>query len=296
MRIVSLLPSATEILCGIGLADSLVGVSHECDFPESVRSLPRVTQTLVSSGGTGGEIDAEVRKHLEEGRGLFSLDRQLFLELRPDLVITQEICGVCAVAVSEVREAAQALGNDPTIVNLKPHSLADLFSEIAMVGEATNEKARADAYIDGLLRRVEAVKERIVGLSSKPRIVLLEWLDPLFSAGHWTPEIVEIAGGTELLGKAGERSKEIHSRELIEADPDRMVIACCGMRIEQARAEWERVKCERWWNDVRSVREGNVTILDGSAYFNRPGPRLVDSIEILADVLHSPDHRSLRPN
>ncbi len=290
MRIVSLLPSATEIICGLGLRDQLVGVTHECDYPAGVSDLPKVTQTLIPHDATSGQIDSLVRERLQHQNALYSLDMPVLESLRPDLIVTQALCDVCAVAEDEVQAAATALPDNPRVINLEPTCLADVFACIRQVGRAAGIEGRAESYIDQLQRRVAAVAERTESIERRPSVLLLEWIDPPFCAGHWSPELVALAGGREAIGVAGQRSVTTAWSEIVAADPEVMLIACCGFSVErtlqdlpilQAYPDWERLAC---------VKSDRVFVVDGSAYFSRPGPRLVDSLEILANALHDPIH------
>jgi iron complex transport system substrate-binding protein len=285
MRIVSLLPSATEIICALGLGDQLVGVTHECDHPEFVRSIPKVTTTLIPTAATSGEIDALVRERLRTQRALYSLDRVAFEQLAPDLVVTQTLCDVCAVAEAEVRSAAYSLPGQPRIVNLEPTSLRDVFESFRTVGGAAGVEARAEAVVRSLQLRVDAVVERVKSVA-RPRVLLLGWLDPPFSSGHWSPELVALAGCDEVIGRAGERSRTLTWREVAAAAPEVVVIACCGFGVDRALVDVPHLCVRPEWRGLPAVRAERVFVVDGSAYFSRPGPRLVDSLEIIAQALH----------
>ena len=286
MRIVSLLPSATEIVCALGLEDWLVGVTHECDYPPSVRRLPRVTRTLIPTDATSGEIDRLVSDRLETTRALYTLDMEALEKLRPDLIVTQTLCGVCAVAEEEVRAAACALPGRPDIVNLEPMSLSDVLASIRQVGAVTGTDDRADAAVARLTARVDAVAIRSAGLTNRPRVLLLEWIDPPFSCGHWSPELVRLAGGVEGLGREGEPSRRLEWQEVLEWDPEVVVVACCGFDVERTLRDVPILFDVPGFEDVPAARAGRVFVVDGSQYFSRPGPRLVDSLEILAHALH----------
>jgi len=294
MRIVSLLPSATEIVCQLGLESRLVGVSHECDFPPSVRCLPKVTRTLIPSTAISREIDSLVRERLKTERALYTLDLPMLEELRPNLIVTQALCDVCAVAEAEVKAAACSLPSSPRVINLEPTSLNDVFDCLQLVGEAAGRVDDAEVEIGKLRDRVAAVAARSKNLTYRPRVVVLEWIDPLFSSGHWSPELVRLAGGVEVVGASGERSRTIDWQQIVTAEPEVMVIACCGFDVERTRADLTILRGYPGWSDLPCVRSGRVYLVDGSAYFSRPGPRLVDSLEILAHALH-PDVHPLPP-
>ncbi|MCC9655995.1 cobalamin-binding protein [Rhodopirellula halodulae] len=295
MKIVSLLPSATEIICSLGLQDQLVGVTHECDYPTGVEELPKVTQTLIPNDATSGEIDALVRERLQTERALYSLDMPVLESLQPDLIVTQALCDVCAVAESEVNAAACSLPGQPNVVNLEPTNLSEMMQCIQMVGDAAECPSQAQQLIKQLTRRVEQVAKRSHELRSSsqnsiPSVMLLEWIDPPFSAGHWSPELVHLAGGRECIGKAGERSVTTPWDAIRQADPEVLFIACCGFSVERTLQDLPILKNYPGWQSMQCVQHGRVYVVDGSAYFSRPGPRLVDSLEILANTLHPDVH------
>ncbi len=287
MRIVSLLPSATEIVCALGLGDSLVGVTHECDYPPSVRRLPRVTRTLIPGDASSSAIDALVRERLKTGKALYSLDLPMLEGLRPDLLVTQALCDVCAVAEAEVQAAACTLPGQPRVVNLEPMTLEQVFDCIIQVGSATACDARAREVVAALRARVAGVAAHAAETSERPRVVVLEWLDPLFTCGHWTPELVRLAGGTEVIATEGERSRTMTHEELLAAAPEVLVIACCGFDIERTMLDMPAFLALPGVSDIPAVRNGRVHVIDGNAYLSRPGPRLVDSLEILSEFFTS---------
>jgi iron complex transport system substrate-binding protein len=286
MRIVSLLPSATEIVCELGLGGSLVGVTHECDYPAFVRALPKVTRTLVPHDAPSGAIDAQVREKLEGARALYGLDLEVLERLKPELIVTQALCDVCAVAESEVTAAACALPGAPRVVNLEPMRLAEVFDCLRMVGEAAGVPARADEVVARLEARVAAVESRTRGVAERPRVALLEWIDPPFGCGHWSPEIVRLAGGVEVVGREGQPSRTTPWPEIVAAAPEVLVVACCGFDRARTRQDLPLLASYAGFRELPAVRTGRVHLLDGNAYFSRPGPRLVDSLEILAHALH----------
>jgi iron complex transport system substrate-binding protein len=290
MRIVSLLPSATEIVCQLGLKQQLVGVTHECDWPPSVRLLPKVTRTLIPHEATSREIDVLVRERLRTVRALYSLDMPVLAKLRPDLIVTQALCDVCAVAESEVRAAACVLPGEPRVVNLEPTCLADVWECLRLVGAAAGCEERAEREIATLNPRVAAVAERSERIGERPRVVMLEWIDPPFSSGHWSPELVRLAGGREVVSAAGERSRTMDWTEVLAAKPEVLVVACCGFDVARTMIDLPILSRYPGWSELPCVRSGRVYVVDGSAYFSRPGPRLVDSLEILAHALHPDVH------
>jgi iron complex transport system substrate-binding protein len=291
MRIVSLLPSATEIVCALGLEDRLVGVTHECDYPPSVRLLPQVTRTLIPADMPSSEIDRLVREQLKTTRALYRLDLPTLQDLRPDMIVTQSLCDVCTVSPNEVHAALAQLPGNPRVVNLEPQSLEGLFEAVRQVALAAD--VSAEATVQHLRARVEAVTERSATLAAPPRVTVLEWLDPPFSSGHWNPELVRLAGGIEGLGKEGRPSRRLRWEEVLAWRPEAIVIACCGFNVERTFQDVARVRSIAGWDDVPAVRSGRIYLADGSQYFNRPGPRLIESLELLAHALH-PDHHPLR--
>jgi iron complex transport system substrate-binding protein len=288
MRIVSLLPSATEIVCALGLESSLVGVTHECDFPPAVAALPRVTRTLIPHDAASAEIDALVRERLKTAQALYTLDLPALEALAPNLLVTQALCDVCAVADAEVRAAACALPGQPQVVNLEPTCLDDVFACLGMVAEAAGVGARGREVVAGLRERVAAVAARAAEVQPSPTVGVLEWIDPPFSSGHWTPELIALAGGRPLLGTAGTRSRTLAWDDVRAADPEVLLIACCGFDVARTRRDLPILARQPGFDALTAVRTGRVYVTDGSAYFSRPGPRLVDSLEILAHAL-APD-------
>jgi len=290
MRIVSLLPSATEIICTLGLEEQLVGVTHECDYPPFVRDRPKVTRTLIPTEASSAEIDRLVRQELQRGAALYALDLPVLEALRPDVIVTQALCDVCAVAEDEVRAAACMLPGRPQVVNLEPQTLSEVLAAIRQVGSALGLEQRAQEVIDGLSSRIAAVVTRTASLEHRPRVALLEWLDPPFSCGHWNPELVRLAGGDEGLGHEGRPSRTLRWDEVLAWQPEVVFIACCGFSVERTLCEWPALQLVPGWQDVPAVRSGRMYITDGSHYFSRPGPRLVDSLKMLAHTLHPEVH------
>jgi len=291
MRIVSLLPSATEMICALGLEGSLVGTSHECDYPPSVAGLPAVTETFVDHHASSAEIDRQVRLELDRRQALYSLRQDVLRELRPDLIVTQSLCDVCAVAENEVSSAAAALDSVPSVFNMQPFDLADVLEAVRALANAADTAAAGAALHRELVQRIEAVRSRSSGIPAgkRPRVAFLEWLDPPFNAGHWTPELIEIAGGTALLGQPGLASHTITWDEIARAEPERIIVGCCGFDQRRSLRELELFDRTQWLG-LRCVRDGEVYVVDGNAYFNRPGPRLIDSLELLAHILHPEIH------
>jgi iron complex transport system substrate-binding protein len=294
MRIVSLLPSATEIVATLGLNDQLVGVTHECDYPPFVKALPKVTRTLIPHDASSARIDSLVREKLQTQKALYTLDMPTLEKLRPNLIVTQALCDVCAVAEEEVREAACTLPGLPRVINLEPVSWAGVLDSIRQVGEAAQCQAEAARAVAALEKRVSAVAERSAGIHQRPRVVLLEWIDPPFCCGHWSPELVGIAGGDECLGQAGKPSRTLKWDEVRAAKPEVLFIACCGFDLQRTRQDLPLLAAYPGWAELPCARTSRVYLVNGSDYFSRPGPRLVDSLEILAHALH-PDVHPLPP-
>jgi iron complex transport system substrate-binding protein len=288
MRIVSLLPSATEMVCSLGLEDQLVGVTHECDYPPAVLQLPKVTHTLISKEATSGQIDRLVRDQLKTTRALYTLNLPLLKELRPDLIVTQSLCDVCAVAQDDVQAALSQLPGKPRVISLEPQSLLDVFAAMREVAVAAG--VSAEGTIQSLTVRVDAVAARSATVAHRPRVALLEWLDPPFSCGHWSPELVRLAGGIEGLGREGRPSRTLGWDEVMTWQPEMIFVACCGLSVERTLQDFPIVQLVPGWQDLPAVQAGRVYVTDGSQYFSRPGPRLVDSLEILAHALHPAVH------
>ena len=286
MRIVSLVPSATEMVWALGLGDQLVGVTHECDYPNEVRALPKVTRAAIPGGISSADIDAMVHQSVDSGKSLFALDREKLVSLKPDLVITQSLCDVCAVDVLEVDRAFCGQDGEPEVLRLEPIRLVDVLDGIRMIGAATGVEERANEVIADLSNRILAVEGRTPKNRAPRRVVMLEWIDPLFSAGHWNPEMVALAGGVECIGQSGDRSQEVSWEAIQQANPDVMVIACCGYTVERTREDFPILARKPGFRELTCARNGEVYIMDGNAHFNRPGPRLIDSLEMLASILH----------
>jgi iron complex transport system substrate-binding protein len=282
-RIASLLPGATEIALALGLGESLVAVSHSCDFPGRVARLPRVTRTRVPQDAPSREIDRIVREALARGESLYQVDAELLDELAPDLILTQGICQVCAVGPGEVARAMPTLRSAPDVLSLEPRTLAETFAAMLEVGRVAGRAERAERVVAALGRRVSAVRRRCNRRIRRPRVAFLEWLDPPICGGHWNPELVEIAGGEDRLGRPGEPSRTVTWEEIRAWEPEVLVAACCGYSAERTREEL-RVVCAELAG-MPCVRSGRVHVADGVALFSRPGPSLVRSLELLEKLL-----------
>ena len=291
-RIVSLLPSATELVCALGLESALVGISHECDYPPGITGLPRVTRTRIAHDASSHDIDRQVREELAGTQALYSLDLDTLRALAPDLIVTQSLCDVCAVGADEVDAALCRLPGAPRLFNLQPERLGDILGCVRELGAAAGAAAAAETLLASMETRIGAVRERSARLpaDARPRVALVEWLDPWFDAGHWNPELVELAGGTPVCGRKGEPSTTLAWSTLRELDPDVLFIACCGFDVARTLQDLPIVAALPGWAELKCVRNGRVHVTDGNAYFNRPGPRIVDSLEILAHALHPALH------
>lgn len=291
LRIASLLSSATEILFGLGLGEHVVAVSHECDWPPEVAKLPRATRSHIDDNATSGDIDQQVKQQLSAGDPLYAIEEPLLESLAPDVIVTQAQCDVCAVRYDDVLELVNnrpAL-SDTCVVSLAPESLDDLFDDILRVGQATGAEEQAQRYVAELQARLDAVRESIgeVTALDRPRVAIIEWLDPIMVAGNWTPGMVARAGGRYDLAEDGRHSPYVEWSAVVEYDPEVLVIAPCGFNIERTRQELSVLTARDDWQQLSAVANSRVYLLDGNAYLNRSGPRLVDTVEILAYFLHT---------
>jgi iron complex transport system substrate-binding protein len=290
-RIASLLASATEIVCALGARDDLVARSHECDFPHDVADLPAVTAPKLNTSRPSVEIDRDVKRLLEQALSVYTVDADRLRALRPDIIVTQTQCEVCAVSENDVLAAlAEWTGTRPEIVSLRPDGLSDVYADIVRVAEAIGRSEAGITLVAAMKQRIAAVAAKAAALP-KPRMACIEWIEPLMAAGNWMPELVVLAGGDNLFGEAGRHSPWLTLEQLVAADPDVIVVLPCGLDIERCRAEMPALAAKPEWRGLRAVRESRVYLTDGNQYFNRPGPRLADSAEIMAEILH-PRHFS----
>jgi iron complex transport system substrate-binding protein len=286
-RIVTLLPSATEIVCALGFESELVGRSHECDFPPSVKRLPALTEPKFNPEGSSAEIDARVKAIVRDALSVYRVDAEKLRELRPDVIVTQSQCEVCAVNQADVDAAvAQWTGTRPTVVSLAPFSLADVFADMQRVAVALGAPERGDKLVHELQMRCAEIRDVASKLKNRPTVGIIEWIDPMMAAGNWMPQLVETAGGINLFGKAGEHSPWMKFDALSEADPEVIIIAPCGFGIPRASEELYQLQKLSGWQKIRAVQNGRVFVADGNQYFNRPGPRIAESLEILAELIH----------
>ncbi len=286
-RVVSLIASSTEIVCALGQEAALVGRSHECDWPPSVRSLPAVSRPAFVTSGSSRAVDLALKDRLRRALSVYEVDAELLKRLQPDLIITQTQCEVCAVSPADVERAVCELTDRPArILALEPNGLADVWVDIRRVAEALGVSAAGDALVARLGERVAAVERRAAALPDRPRVAVVEWIEPLMAAGNWMPELVALAGGVNLFGEARRHSPWMTWEALRASDPDVVLVSPCGFDLVRTAEEMGPLTSAPGWRDLRAVRDGRVYLADGNAYFHRPGPRLVESLEILAETLH----------
>ena len=287
MRICSFLPSATEIIYLLGLGDSLQAVSHECDFPPEALGKPKVVRSRFDSDSLSShEIDRAVTDMMTRGENIYEVDADVLADARPDLVITQQLCEVCAVSFEDVQQAVAALSPVPTVLSLDPHSIDDVLDSITRVGESAGVQDAAAGVAAGLCARIESVRQTLKSVAASPTVACIEWLDPVIAAGHWVPEMVETAGGTDALARPGSPSVRIDFSQLVEADPDVLILMPCGMDVARARSEFDALPDQTEWRRLSAFKNGRSYAVDSGALFSRSGPRLVDGIGLLARILH----------
>lgn len=285
MRICSFLPGATETAFALGLGDDIVGVTHECDYPPDAKYKPVMVHSAIDAARmSSGEIDRKVGELLQAGRGLYTINEQAFVEAAPDLILTQGLCEVCALDFNDVVKAAGLLARPPQILSLNPKSLADILEDIRRIGGATQRDDSAEELVRNCTKRIERVG---YGAESyRPRVVCIEWFDPLYTAGHWVPEMIALAGGYDTLGRQGEPSAKVEWNQIVDARPEILLLMPCGFDTRRAVKESAPLRALPGWSDLPAVKTGNVYALNGNAYFSRPGPRLIDGLEILARLIH----------
>jgi iron complex transport system substrate-binding protein len=280
VRIVSLIPSATETLFALGLGSDVIAVTHECDYPPAARELPKITRDVLEPGLSPREIDAAVKERTLAGASIYELDHELLHDLRPDLIVTQELCSVCAVSYDDVRAIAEEIETHPRVVSLDPRTVGEVLGDVRTLAQLTDRKDAAVDLVRDASARIDRVRVGVRGLR-RPRVAALEWLDPPFAAGHWTPQLIEYAGGEDVLGFAGEKSEETSWAAVAAAQPDVVIVMPCGYDAEIAHREAEMHR-----DELVGVGAGEVVAVDASAYFSRPGPRIIDGLELLAHILH----------
>ena len=287
MRICSLLPSATEIVCALGLDAELVAVTHECDYPAAALAKPHVTRSAIDyTGSSSREIHTDIRRALHRGSSIYHLNQALLEQLLPDLILTQELCDVCAVSYREVRGAVRTLPGSPKVLSLEPNTLEAILETIRQVGSVTGRQLQAASVVEGLQTRVSDVTRAVAEAPRQPRVLCLEWLDPPMVGGHWVPEMVKCAGGMDGMGKPGEPSFQVSWEQVLVYRPEVVVLMPCGFHLRETVEEAARIPFPHLWHQLPAVQNGQVFAVDGSSYFNRPGPRIVDGLEILAELLH----------
>jgi iron complex transport system substrate-binding protein len=281
MRIVSLVPSATEMLFALGLGPDLIAVTHECDYPPAALELPRITRDVLPSGLSAAQIDAAVKERTLAGESIYELDTDLLHDLRPDLIVTQALCSVCAVSYDDVRTIAEEIDSQPMVISLDPHTVGEVLGDARTLAQATDRKDAAVELVRDASARIDRIRLAVRGAKRRPRVAALEWLDPPFAAGHWTPQLIEYAGGEDVLGFPGENSEERSWQEIEASQPDIVIVMPCGYNAEIAHREAEMHR-----DELAAVGAGEIVAVDASSYFSRPGPRIVDGLELLAHVLH----------
>ncbi len=286
MRIVSLLPSATEILFALGLGDHIVGVSHECDFPAAARTKQVVIQSRIAHDATPAEIDTQVRDYLSRGESLYAVDAQALEALKPDLLVTQDLCHVCAATPDDLATALSRFHHAPEILTLNPLDLGDVWRDILWVGEETGRLEEAELLLEKIGAQLESTERAVAKIEHHPRVAFLEWLDPFYVGGHWVPELIELAGGIDLFGLPRKSTFRVTLQDVVESIPDVILISPCGYSAERARNEYQNMSLPDQWNATPAVRNNRVYALEANGYFSRPGPRLATGIEILAKALH----------
>ncbi len=280
MRIVSLVPSATEMLFALGLGDDVVAVTHECDYPPEAVNLPRLTRDRLPAGLTPAQIDAAVKERTLAGESIYELDTELLQDLQPDLIVTQSLCKVCAVSADDVRAIAAEIDTQPMVIALDPHTVGEVLGDARTIAQATDTKDAAVDLIREASARIDRIRLAVRG-ARRPRVVALEWLDPPYAAGHWTPQLIEYAGGEDVLGFAGESSEQQPWELVAAAAPDLVIVMPCGFDAEIAHREAEMHR-----EQLAAVGAGEVVAVDAASYFSRPGPRLIDGLELLAYIIH----------
>lgn len=288
MRIVSLLPAATEILYAVGAGDSVVGVTHECDFPAEAAKKPALIRPRVDPSALPSEIDRQVRELVGRRENIYALDSELLLRLQPDLIVTQDLCDVCAISADDLAAGLSRfpVESRPQVVSFSPHSLADVWKGIREIGEAAGRESEGQALAEWLALEVSTVQQAVAELSLRPKVLCLEWFDPPYVAGHWVPEMVRIAGGVDVLGREGAPSFRIDWQDAVSAKPEIVVLMSCGYNLDRNINVWQSTKLPPGWDDIPAVRNDRVYAVDANANFSRPGPRLSEGVALLASLLH----------
>ncbi|NOT23960.1 MAG: cobalamin-binding protein [Nitrospiraceae bacterium] len=291
MRICSLLPSATEVIALLGLSERLVGISHECDYPPSIRTVPIMVEPMVSPHGlASADIDSQVNRLVASGQRLYRLKDRLLEQAQPDLIVSQDLCHVCAITPSQLHGAIGSMSRQPTVLTLNPSTVQDMIDDIVRIGDAADRSVEAHLLAKRLRDRLDALHSRIQGIMHRPRVVCIEWLSPFYVAGHWVPEMVQLAGGQDVLAQSGRPSRVVLWDEVLAADPDILIMMPCGFSIERTHTELQEMIGQSGQWQLSDDLAQRTFLVDASSYFSRPGPRLIDGIELLATILHPSDH------
>jgi iron complex transport system substrate-binding protein len=291
MRICSLLPSATEVIAALGLSEELVGISHECDYPPSVGNVPIMVEPMIPPHGlTSAEIDRQVAQLVASGQRLYRLNHDRLCDSRPDLILSQDLCHVCAVTPDQLHEALRSMPQQPVLLTLNPGSVHEVIDDVVRIGDAAGRSAEGHRLASRLRQRLEAVRTRVQNLSHRPRVICIEWLSPLYVAGHWVPEMVHLAGGQDVLAQPGTPSRVVTWDDIVAASPDVLIVMPCGFSIERTRTELSQLMQQPGQWPIPSTLREQTFLVDASSYFSRPGPRMIDGIELLAAILHPSDH------
>jgi len=286
-RILSLIPSSTEIVCALGFENQLIGRSHECDFPSSVQKLSSCTAPKFKVEGTSAEIDQRVKSILKNALSVYQIDEKKLQQMQPDIIITQAQCEVCAVSLKDVENAVcEWVESRPQIVSLEPNQLSDIWKDFINIAEALGVKEQGHELVSQLKQRMNKIAQKTINFPQKPTVVCIEWIEPLMSAGNWMPELIEMGGGINLFGVVGEQSPWMTWEQLLEANPDVILVMPCGFNLARSKAEMSSLSQKPEWSQLNAVQNQQVYLTDGNQYFNRPGPRLVESLEIIAEILH----------
>lgn len=286
-KIISLLPAATEIVCALGLENQLIGRSHECDFPESIKHLPICSTAKFIPESNSASIDKQVKEILSDALSIYTIDELLIKELKPDVIITQAQCEVCAVSLKDVQSAlSDLIDNNTEVISLEPHFLKDIFKDISAIAKALDVEDSAEALLESFDERIDIVSHKLKFKENKPKVASIEWLSPIMVAGNWIPEMINIAGGTPILAENGKHSPFIDFQQIVIENPEIIIIIPCGFSIQRTLQEINLLVEQKGWTDITAVKNNQIYIANGNQYFNRSGPRIVDSIEILAEILH----------
>jgi iron complex transport system substrate-binding protein len=294
MRICSLLPSATEVIALLGLSDELVGISHECDYPPSVKNVPSMVEPMIPPHGlSSDDIDRQVHQLVASGQRLYRLNDQLLRQAQPDLILSQDLCHVCAVTPDQLHEALCAMPQQPTLLTLNPSTVHDVIDDVVRIGDAAGRSAEGRRLAAQLRDRLAAIQFRVQNSSHRPRVVCIEWLSPLYVAGHWVPEMVQLAGGQDVLAQPGSSSRVVTWDEILNAAPEVLIVMPCGFSVERTHTELLKLMQQPGQWRLSTDLAQHTFLVDASSYFSRPGPRLIDGIELLAAILHPSDHNHI---